>query len=291
MTTVNQQGGALAVSVGGVYYYTDPSVSMEEFQRNVQRNEQATGSRNNTVDFYDGDSVVKANIHKNLCDTDTALLPIIGAGATIGTPTSTTILYNEPNTLRTCANMLCNDFTISGEKGKPFELDANFLATSAPVLGAGYGASRPSFGSIGNYLYWRDLLTFFSAAATSTNCQKFMIKVDHNLDPFYGARTDGYNLPTVYTPTDIVVTGSFTMQMLGSADLALFYAACDAVADLGITGKAFCAVSPPTLTLTCKLAKYDSYKPQRALKKTSLEEFTFVSKALGGVNQAVVNIA
>lgn len=290
MTLYNSQGGDLAVSVGGVYYFTD-AVSAESFDRKRQRNEQATGNRNNTVDFHDGDSDVKAHIKKNLCDTDTALLPIVGLGATIGAPTSTTIIYADPNRTVTCTNALCNDVTIAGEKGKAWDLDANFLCTSVPARTAGYGLVRPTFAAVGNYLYWRDLLTFFSAAASSTNCQKFMIKINHNLDPFYGVRADGYTIPTVYTPGTIEVTGSFTMQMLGFADYDLFLAACDTAADLGITAKCFCNGATVVLTMTSKSSIYESVKPVRALKKTSLEELSFVSKALAGANQAVVTMA
>lgn len=291
MTLYNSQGGDLAVSVGGVYYFADP-VSMESFDRKRQRAEQATGNRNNTVDWYDGASEVKCNVKKNLCDTDGAtLLGILGAGATIGVPTSTTIIYADPNRTVTCANAFCNDFTITGEVGKPWDLDANFLCTSVPTIAAGYAVTRPTFGAVGNYLYWRDLLTFFTAAASSTNCQKFSMKVEHNLDGFPGVRADGYTIPTVYTPTEIYVTGSFTMQMLGYADYALFLAACDVPADLGITALPFCGGTPKTLTLTAKAAIYDTEKAARALKKVSMEDFGYVSKALAGANQAVITLA
>lgn len=289
--SVNSQGGALAVSVGGNYFFTDPSKSMESFDRKRQRAEQATGNRFNTVDWYDADSEIKCNVTRNLADTDvTNLFSILGLGATIGTPTSTTLIYADENRTITVTNQLCNVVEISGERGKPWILSMDFLGTSAPTSGAGYG-SRPSFASVGNYLYWRDLLTFVSAAASSTNCQKFSIKVEHNLDPFYGVRSDGFALPTVLTPTDVYVTGTFTMQMLTHADYDLFIAACDTPADITVTGKAFCAVSPPTMTLTCKTAIYDSVKPVRALKKVSMEDFSFVSKALNGANPAVINIA
>lgn len=289
MTLVNTQGGDLAVSVGGVFYYADAE-SVESFDRQRQANEQSTASRNNKVGYFDGDSTLKANVKKNLCDTDGPLLPICGLGATIGLPTLTTIIYKDPNRTTTCANALCNDVTITGERGKPWDFEANFFCTSGLALSAGYGVTRPTFAAVGNYLYWRDLLTFFSAAASSTNCQKFSIKVNHNLDPFPGVRADGLTLPTVYTPTEIEVTGSFTMQMLGYDDYALFIAACDAPADLGITAAPFCDGDGKILTLTCKLAIYDSVAPKRTLKKTSMEDFTYMSDALGGVNQAVITL-
>lgn len=291
MTLYNSQGGALAVSVGGVYYFTDPS-SMEQFDRKRTRNEQATGNRNNTVDIYDGASEVKLSVKKNMADTDgVTLFPIIGAGATLGLPTLTTIIYADENRTMTCANALCSDYTITGELGKPWLLEMNFLATTVPVRTAGYGLTRPTFAASGNYLYWRDITTFFSAAATSTNCQKFMMKILNNLDPFTGGRADGYAIPTIYTPGSIEASGGFTMQMLGFADYDLYLAACGVAADIGIVATPFCAVSPKTVTLTCKAGIYDSAKPVRALKKASLEEFTFMSGALQGANQAVITAA
>lgn len=287
----NAQGGDLAVSVGGVYYYTDPSTSHEEFDRKIQELEQATASRNNRVDTYDGDSEVKATVKKFLCDTDTALLPIIGAGATIGLPTSTTIIYADPNRTITCANALCDQFTIKGARGKAWEIEAQFLCTSVPARTAGYVSTRPTFGAVGNYLYWRDLLTFASAAGSTTSCMDFEITVKHNLDPFPGVRADGLSIPTVYTPTTIQVTGKFTMQMLSGADYDLYLAACNTPADITLTGKAFCGTTPPTMTLTIKSGIYSKVMPQRALKKVTMEQFEALSKALGGANPAVVNIA
>ena len=233
---------------------------------------------------------MKANVKKNLCDSDGALFTICGLGATIGLPTSTTIVYADPNETSTVANAMCNDVSLTIERGKPTVFDANFLATSVPVLTAGYGATRPTFSTPGNYQYFRDLTSFFSAAASSSNCSKFMIKVNHNLDGFPGIRADGYSVPTVYTPGEIEVTGSFTMQLLGSADYNLFLAACDAAADLGVTAKAFCNGATIVLTATCKSAIYESVSAERALKKVSMRTFNFVSDAIGA-NQAVLSLA
>lgn len=289
-TAAPTMGGALVVSVGGVHYATDPAPSQDSYDRKYSELELATGNRFNIVDYQEGDSEVKWNITKILEDTDTPLLTIAGMGATVGLPTSTTVVYNYPEYTRTILNCMVNDAEVTIEHGKATMLVINGMATSPPVDTTGITA--PAI-TLGNFLYFKDLLTAFTkAVATPAPLRKISFKLDHQLFSFPGVRADGLTLPTSLTPTVPKVSGTLDKLMVDDLDYVLYLAACQLKADIGVTMKSFCAGAGLTATITAKNCLYMS-KPSRsgAVKEAVVETFPFAATNVGAANPLVFTLA
>lgn len=289
-TAAPTMGGALVVKVGGVAYATEPGPSQDAYDRKYSELELATGNRFNVVDMQEGDSEVKWNVTKVLEDTDGPLMTICGAGATVGLPTSTTVVYYLPEYTRTLLNCLVNDVEWTWEHGKPTMVSINGMATSAPADTVGVAA--PTI-TLGNFFYFKDLLTFYTkAVATPAPARKLSIKLDHQLFSFPGIRADGLTLPTSLTPTVPKVTGAIEKLMVDDLDYLLYLAACQLKADIGLTAKSFCASGGLTATIVVKNAFYMS-KPSRSgsVKEATIEQFNFQAVNVGAANPLTFALA
>lgn len=285
----SSMGGALVVKVGAVAYATDPGPSQEAYDRKYTELELANGTRFNVLDYVEGDSECKWALHKTLEDTDGALLGICGLGATVGSPTSTTVAYYEPQYTRTILNCVVNDVEFTFEHGKDTKLAINGMSTSPPVDTAGVAAPAVTNG---NFMRFADVLTFFTkAVATPAPIRKLTLKLDHQLYAFPGIRVDGLALPTSLTPTVPKVSGSFDKLLLDDLDFVLYLAACQLKADLGGTWKSFCNAGGLTLTLTAKNCLYTKPSRSGGVKEATVETIPFMATNVGGANPLVFNLS
>lgn len=283
-------GGALVVKVGGTAYASEPGPSQESYERAYSELELATGNRFSVVDMQEGDSACKWNVTKILEDTDGPLLTICGIGATIGLPTSTTVIYYYPQYTRTLTNCVVNDIEFTWEHGKATMLSINGMATSAPADTT--GVTAPTI-TLGNFFYFKDLLTMYTkAVATPAPARKITLKIDHQLFAFPGVRTDGITLPTSLTATVPKVTGNVEKLMVDDLDYLLYLAACQLKADVGLSAKSFCAGAGLTITLVAKNVLYTS-KPSRSgsVKEAVVESFPFQAVNVGAANPLTMTLA
>lgn len=280
----------LLVTVDGNPYVADPS-SKEAFDRKTEDLDACVGSRFATVDTHDGDAESKAAVNVFLSDACAALLAICGFGATVGVPVPKTIVYNLPSRTVTVPNATCATAELVIQNGKVTMLNAEFWSSSPPARTAGYGLTAPAGPAAQNFFYHRDLLSFFTAASAGvTGLSEFRVKLDHQLDPIYGVRSDGLTLPIGFKAGNPKVTGSFRMRMLGFDDYDRYLAACQVAADLGITAKPFCASGAPTLTVTPKNTIYTMPQRDGAMKQSFVEVFNFRSRNVAGANPLVATL-
>lgn len=283
-------GGRLMVSIGGVTYVADPA-SKETFDRKRQKLQMANASRFNNVDYYDGDAECKVTVTKPLFDSDTALLPILGLGATVGDPEDTTIVFAMPTRTTTVEHCILDNVTVDFNRGKATMLTMEFWSTMPPVDSAGY-STAPTVTS-GNAIYWKDITNFFTAASSGLKqISQIQFKLSHNLFAYYGIRDDGLTLPTSISPTNVDVDGQFKKLLTDDADYQVYLAACDVPADIGLTAQPFCVGSSPVvLTLTAKNCIYEAPTRDGAITQAFEETFKFMSRNVGGTNPLVTTLA